>query len=71
MSEIDPNEILSKLNELDTGDNSSKINQIIMLCLQAFVIVFMLMKPLCKTWMRYKYHVKDSKDSPRPSTDDI
>ena len=71
MSEIDPNELLRKIDELNTGDNSGKINQIVMLCLQAFTIMFVMLKPLCRTWMRYKYKVKDSNGSPRPSTDDI
>ena len=70
-SEIDPNELLRKLDELNTGDNSGKINQIVMLCLQAFTIMFVMLKPLCKTWMRYKYKVKDSHGSPRTSTGDI
>ena len=70
MSEIDPNELLRKLDELNTGDSSNKINQIVMLCLQAFLIMFVMMKPLCKTWMRYKYKVKDGIGSQRPSTDD-
>ena len=54
MSEIDMNELMNKLNELKSSDGS-KINQIIMMCLQAFTIIFVMMKPLCKTWMRYKY----------------
>ena len=59
MSEVDMNELLNKLNELNTGDSSSKINQIVMLCLEVFLIMFVMMKPLCKTWMRYKYKRTD------------
>ena len=69
MSEIDPNELLKKLDELKSSDGS-KVNQIVMLCLQAFMIMFMTLKPLCRTWMRYKYNVKDSggNTTPRNST---
>ena len=52
------NELLNKLNELKSSDGS-KVNQIIMMCLQAFTIMFVMLKPLCKTWMRYKYGVKE------------
>ena len=47
-------ELMNKLNDLKESDGS-KINQIIMMCLQAFTIMFVMLKPLCKTWMRYKY----------------
>ena len=57
MSEPDMNELLNKLNELKSSDGS-KVNQIIMMCLQAFTIMFVMLKPLCRTWMRYKYGVK-------------
>ena len=67
MSEIDPNEILNKIDELKSSDGS-KINQIIMMCLQCFTIMFVMLKPLCKTWMRYKYNVKNSNGSSRTST---
>ena len=68
MSEPDMNELLNKLNELKSSDGS-KVNQIVMLCLQAFMIMFMTLKPLCRTWMRYKYGVKDGGDrTPRGST---
>ena len=52
------NELLNKLNELKSSDGS-KVNQIIMMCLQAFTIIFIMLKPLCRTWMRYKYGVKE------------
>ena len=51
-------DVLNKLNELKSSDGS-KVNQIIMMCLQAFTIMFVMLKPLCKTWMRYKYGVKE------------
>ena len=66
MSEPDTNEILNKINELKSSDGS-KINQIIMMCLQAFTIMFVMLKPLCKTWMRYKYG-KNEHGSHRTST---
>ena len=66
MSEPDMNELLNKLNELKSSDGS-KVNQIIMMCLQAFTIIFVKMKPLCKTWMRYKYG-RNEHGSPRTST---
>ena len=59
------NELMNKLNELKQSDGS-KVNQIIMMALQAFTIMFVMLKPLCKTWMRYKYGVKE--DSKRNST---
>ena len=59
------NELLNKLNELKSSDGS-KVNQIIMMCLQAFTIMFVMLKPLCRTWMRYKYGVKE--DDKRNST---
>ena len=61
------NELLNKLNELNSSDGS-KVNQIIMMCLQAFTIMFVMLKPLCRTWMRYKYGVKDGDTTPRGST---
>ena len=66
MSEVDMNELLNKLNELKSSDGS-KVNQIIMMALQCFTIVFVMMKPLCKTWMRYKYKT-NADGSPRTST---
>ena len=66
MSEPDMNELLNKLNELKSSDGS-KVNQIIMMCLQAFTIMFVMLKPLCRTWMRYKYR-KDGDTTPRNST---
>ena len=66
MSEPDMNELLNKLNELKSSDGS-KVNQIIMMCLQAFTIMFVMLKPLCRTWMRYKYR-KDGEATPRNST---
>ena len=59
------NELLNKLNELKSSDGS-KVNQIIMMCLQAFTIMFVMLKPLCRTWMRYKYGVQE--DDKRNST---
>ena len=62
------NELLNKLNELKSSDGS-KVNQIIMMALQAFTIMFVMLKPLCRTWMRYKYGVKDDGgNTPRNST---
>ena len=58
MSEVNMDELLSKLNEIKS-DDGSKVNQIVMLALQAFTIMFVMLKPLCKTWMRYKYGVKE------------
>ena len=60
------NELLNKLNELKSSDGS-KVNQIIMMCLQAFTIMFVMLKPLCRTWMRYKYGAKDGDGTPRAS----
>ena len=60
------NELLNKLDELKSSDGS-KVNQIIMMALQAFTIMFVMLKPLCKTWMRYKYR-KDGEPTPRGST---
>ena len=53
------NELMNKLDEIKSSDGS-KINQIIMMALQAFTIMFVMLKPLCKTWMRYKYGVKEN-----------
>ena len=51
-------DVLNEIKELKSSDGS-KINQIIMMALQAFTIMFVMLKPLCKTWMRYKYGVKE------------
>ena len=61
------NELMSKLNELKSSDGN-KVNQIIMMCLQAFTTMFVMLKPLCRTWMRYKYGGKDGDITPRAST---
>ena len=65
MSDEELKNILSKLEELGTNDGS-KVNQIVMLCLQAFTILFVMMKPLCTMYIKAKYKVK-STGSPRTS----
>ena len=49
---------LGKLSELGSNDRS-KVNQVIMLCMQAFMIMLVLMKPLCKYYIRAKYECEE------------
>ena len=67
MSQEEIDAILSKLDQLSTNDGS-KVNQIVMLCLQAFTILFVMMKPLCTMYIKAKYKVK-STGSPRTSNE--
>ena len=65
MSDEELKNILAKLEEISTKDGG-KVNQIVMLCLQAFTILFVMMKPLCTMYIKAKYKVKDN-GSPRTS----
>ena len=67
MSQEEIDAILAKLEQLSTNDGS-KVNQIVMLCLQAFTILFVMMKPLCTMYIKAKYKVKET-GSPRTSNE--
>ena len=67
MSDEELKNILSKLEQLNTNDGG-RVNQIVMLCLQAFTILFVMLKPLCTMYIKAKYKVKDN-GSPRNSNE--
>ena len=67
MSDEELKNILSKLEELSRNDGG-RVNQIVMLCLQAFTILFVMLKPLCTMYIKAKYKVKDN-GSPRESNE--
>ena len=60
--------LLDKLDNLQSTDGS-KVNQIIMLCLQAFTIMFVMLKPLCTMYIKAKYKFKEDSRNSRPSSD--
>ena len=62
MSDEELKNILQKLEDLSSNDGS-RANQIVMLCLQAFTILFVMMKPLCTMYIKAKYKVKDTGSS--------